>query len=120
MRGIALVALVCVLAAPVYADAAVARNGVLHGVVTRGLPCSPGTAIVCGTPVAGATIVFLRHGQPVAQTTTASDGTYRIRLRGGVTYGITVRGHSHSAPSTARVRRGHVTKVDIAIDTLSN
>src|SRR5262245_40273874 len=120
VRGLALVALVVGLAVPASAGAGVARTGVLHGVVTHGLPCSPGSAAPCGSPVAGVTIVFLRHGHAVAQTTSAADGTYRIKLRGGRRYGITVRGHARSTPSTALVRRGHVTKVDIAIDTLSN
>jgi hypothetical protein len=107
------------LAVPVYAGAAVARTGVLHGVVTRGPSCSPESASPCGEPVAGVTIVFLRHGHSVAQTTSAADGTYRIRLRGGMRYGITVRGHDRATPGTVRVRRGRVTRVDIAIDTLS-
>jgi hypothetical protein len=120
VRGVTLAALVFVLAVPVYAGAAVARTGVLRGVVTRGPACSPGGAGPCGEPVAGVTIVFLRHGHPVAHTTSASDGTYRIRLRGGVRYGIRVRGHDHSTPGTVRVRRGRVTHVDIAIDTLTS
>jgi hypothetical protein len=105
---------------PVYADAAVSRTGVLHGVVTRGPACPPGSAIPCGSPAAGVTIVFVRNGHPVAHTTSAADGTYRIRLRGGMRYGITARGYTHSTPDMIRVRRGHVTRVDIAIGTLSN
>jgi hypothetical protein len=120
VRGVALVALVVALAVPVYADATVSRTGVLHGVVTRGPACPPGGAIPCGSPVAGVTIVFVRNGHAVAHTTSAADGTYRIRLRGGMRYGITVRGHIHSTPGMARVRRGHVTRVDISIGTLGN
>jgi len=118
-RGVALAALVFVLAVPAYAGAALPRTGVLHGLVTRGPACSPGSASPCGEPVAGVTIVFLGHGHSVAHTTSAADGTYRIRLRGGMRYGITVRDHDHSTPGTVRVRRGRVTQVDIAIDTLS-
>src|SRR5437764_4697733 len=66
MRGLALVALVVFLAVPVYADAAVARTGVLLGVVTRGPDCSPGGLTPCGEPLAGVTIVFSRHGHSVA------------------------------------------------------
>jgi hypothetical protein len=116
MRVIALVAVVFVLAVPAYAGTAVARTGVLHGVVTRGLACSSGRESPCGEPVPGVTIVFLRHGHSVAKTTSAADGTYRIRLR-GMRYGIRVRGHAHSTPGTVRVWRGRVTRVDIAIDT---
>jgi len=119
VRGVALIAIVFVLAVPMYAGAAVPRTGVLHGVVTRGPACSPGNTSPCGEPVAGVTILFLRHGHSVAHTTSAADGTYRIRLRGGMSYGITVHGHDHSTPDTVRVRRGRVTRVDIAIDTLS-
>ena len=119
VRGVALIALVSVLAVPVYAGAAVSRTGVLHGMVTRGPGCSPGNTSPCGEPVAGVTIDFVRHGHSVAHATSAADGTYRIRLRGGRTYGITVHGHDHSTPGTVRVRRGRVTRVDIAIDTLS-
>ena len=119
MRRVALVALVFALAVPAYAAAAgAARTGMLRGVVIRGPACSPGRASPCGEPVAGITIVFLRHGHSVAQTTSAADGTYRIRLP-GARYRITVRGHDHSAPATVRVRRGHVMRVDISIDALS-
>jgi hypothetical protein len=34
-------------------------------------------------------------------------------------YGIAVRGHDHSTPGAVRVRRGRVTQLDIAIDTVS-
>lgn len=117
MRGVALVALVSVLAVPAGVDAATLahRTGVLHGVVTRGPACTPGNPLPCIPPVAGVKILFLRLGHLAAQTTTASNGTYRIRLRAG-RYAIQLPGRGNWRPGHALVRRGQVTRIDIAFD----
>ena len=120
MRLLAFVAVMLVLAAPASAGAASRLNhrGVLRGVVTRGPACSPGQPGPCGDPIAGVTIRFLHHGNAVAQTTTAADGTYRIRLHAG-NYGIQLPGRNQWRPTQARVLRGRVTRNNIAIDSLT-
>ena len=99
------------------ATAARTPTGVLRGTVTRG-PITPvcSTAHPCDEPVAGAKIVFLRRGRPIAHATTRADGSYRIRLAGG-RYAIRVRGYLRWTPMRVLVRRGRVTRLDIALDT---
>jgi Carboxypeptidase regulatory-like domain len=91
--------------------------GVVRGTVTRG-PITPvcSTAHPCDEPAAGAKIVFFRNGRPIAHTTTRADGSYRIRLAGG-RYGVRIRGAFRWTPTRVLVRRGRVTRLDIAIDT---
>jgi hypothetical protein len=99
------------------ASAARTPTSVVRGTVTRG-PITPvcSTAQPCDAPAAGAKIIFLRNGRPIAHTTTRVDGSYRIRLAGG-RYGIRVRGAFRWTPTRVLVRRGRVTRLDIAIDT---
>lgn len=93
------------------------HSGVLYGVVTRGPACS-GQHEPCGEPVPGVKVVFHRVGHPAAQTTTAADGRYRIRLHAG-RYGIQLPGRTKWSPNQARVVRGQRTRVNIAIDSLT-
>jgi len=119
VKLVVLAALLLVLVVPVAGAASrTSQRGVLYGVVTRGPACSKGELHPCVAPLPGVTIVFLRHGHAVAQTTTGGDGTYQIRLHTG-RYGIRVPGHKRWAPVRVRVWRGQVTRTNIEIDTLS-
>ena len=110
-------ALLVAFAAPASAAVLSNRTGVLHGTVTHGPACSPAQP-PCGEPVPGVKIVFLRHGQPVAQTTTTNVGTYRIRLHAG-SYGVRLPGQNQWKPTQVRVLRGTTTRVNITIDSLT-
>jgi hypothetical protein len=119
VRFLALIALLA-FATPMVAGAAIqsSRTGVLHGVVTRGPACSPGSSQPCTDPIPGIKIVFLRHGYPVGRTTTTDAGTYRIRLQAG-RYGIQLPGRNQWQPTQVRVLRGRTASLNIAIDALS-
>ncbi|HEX4521845.1 MAG TPA: hypothetical protein VH063_19985 [Gaiellaceae bacterium] len=112
MRLAAFVALALAFVAPAVAGTA-GSSGVLRGVVTRGPTCSKGRPRPCA-PMPDVKLVFLRNGSPVARTTSGDLGTYRIRLSAG-TYGIRLPGRRNWLPARARVRRGQVTRVDIAV-----
>jgi hypothetical protein len=111
-------ALLLVLALGFAAPAATRTpTGIVRGTVTRG-PVTPicSEAQPCCVPATGVRLVFLRNGRPIAHTTTRIDGSCRIRLATG-RYGIRVRGWRRWRPTHMIVRRGHVTRLDIALDT---
>jgi len=118
VRLLTLIAVLAFVTSGVAGAAANSRHtGVLHGVVTRGPGCSPGTTQPCADPIAGVNIVFLQHGRAAGQTTTTDAGTYRIRLHAG-RYGIRVPGRSEWQPNSVLVMRGQVTRINIEIDAL--
>jgi hypothetical protein len=111
-------AAVAALLAPA-ASAALPTSG-LYGVVTKGpiVPvCHVGTP--CDAPVQ-VTLVFSRLGRDVARTRSTAAGRYRIALTPGYyavrtleRIGIT----RNIRPVNVHVRRGHVDRLDFAIDT---
>lgn len=112
MRFAALIGLTLAFAVAANAGTTHSRaTGVLLGTVTRSPAC--GREHPC-TALPDVKIVFLRHGRPVAQTTTDDAGSYRIRLRAG-RYGIRLPGSSRWLPSRVRVLRGQTMRVNIAI-----
>jgi hypothetical protein len=120
MRLFALLALLLALAGSASASTAagIGHSGVLKGIVTRGPACSKTQLHPCSAPIPGVEIVFLRHGNPVARTTTDASGTYQMRLHAG-RYGIQLPGRERSLPTHVRVRRTLVTRVNIAFDVLN-
>ena len=115
MKLIGVMAVVLALGTPAAAGTA-GRTGVLHGVVSKSPACSRPQPCV---PVPHARIVFLRHGHPVAHTTSSDFGSYRIRLTAG-RYGIRVSGYNGTQPAQVRVRRAQVKRVDISVGQPSN
>ena len=115
MKLIGVMAVVLALGTPAAVGANTAgrsgRTGVLHGVVSKSPACSKPQPCV---PVPNAKIVFLRHGHPVAHTTSSDFGSYRIRLTAG-RYGIRVWGYDGAQPVHVRVRRAQVKRVDITV-----
>lgn len=120
MRHVAVVALLFALAAPAGAVAASrqSQTGVIQGIVTRGPSCSKQQLHPCSPPLPDVRIVFLRQGHVVAETSTNADGTYRIRLHAGL-YAIRLPGRDRWQPTRVDVLGGRVTRVDIAIDSLT-
>ena len=111
-------ALVLVVALGVVAPAAARTpSRILRGTVTRG-PVTPvcSDAQACYVHAAGAKLVFLRKGRPVARTTTHADGSYRIRLARG-RYAIRVRAWQRWTPTHVLIGSKRVTRLDVSIDT---
>jgi hypothetical protein len=98
---------------------AVALAGGLHGVVTKGPTqpvCRQGQS--CSVPV-HVTLLFRRAGHTY-RTRSGHDGRYRILLAPGY-YTVTTLERvgivRNIRPRTVHVRRGHVDRLNFAIDT---
>lgn len=73
----------------------------------------------CTKPAPGALLVFKRDGRVVARVTARRDATYRVLLAPG-RYAVAApqyRRGSGVTPSTVRVLRGRIVRVDLQIDT---
>ena len=116
MRG-RLVLLIAVGALTVAPSALPATPTGLHGTVlsqTRPI-CYEGRS--CRAPVPGVVLVFRRDGVIVARTTSQAGGTYRVVLRRGV-YIVSAANvpTARIAPSSVRVGRGLMKRVDFDLD----
>jgi hypothetical protein len=102
--------------APAISGASVTRSGV-HGSVRRGPTqpvCQVGTP--CTAPAAGVRLTFLR-GTVVRHKRTNKRGRYSIRLAPG-RYAVRVSGGRFGyTPRKVIVRRGHMSRLNIQIDT---
>jgi hypothetical protein len=93
--------------------------GGLHGTVTKG-PTAPvcRVGVSCSAPVQ-VTLVFRRPGH-VYRTRSAANGYYEIRVPAGYYSVSTVERIGivpNIRPHAVHVRRGHLDKLDFAIDT---
>ena len=114
------VSLALVLATAAAAPAAGAgQRATVHGIVTRG-PLRPVCVETqpCEGPAARVTLRFVRNGRVVARAETASDGSYRVRLRPGqYRVWMPVRSGVDFKPRAVRVRKARSYRVDFSIDT---
>jgi len=115
MRRIALVALVLAFAVAPEAGAS-SRTGVVEGIVT------PRWSRLHEIAAASVHSSLARHDRlrprrrAVARTTAGLDGAYRIRLAVG-RYSLRLSGDARPLPAQVVVRSGHVTRIDIVVET---
>ena len=93
----------------------------LRGLVKRG-PITPVCIadVPCDSPAANTRLLFFRSGAQVSSVQTSATGTYRVTLAPGE-YGVRIARKSGVGrkiePSTVRVVRGRVLRVNFSIDT---
>jgi len=113
VRFLVVLAAALVLGGP--ASAATVSSG-LYGTVERG-PVTPVCVAQqpCSAPAVGAVLTFWRNSSMAGRTTVTSDGSYRVHLPSGF---YTVRAsQKRIEPTTVRVIRGRMVRLDFSIDT---
>jgi hypothetical protein len=122
VAAVAALAAAAVAARPAEDRSSAATQSGLQGTVYRGpiLPvCRVGKPCEAAAP--GVTLTFSRADVRVMRTKTGSDGTYHVLLPPGV-YAVSadMRGPGRAqmpVPHRAKVRSGHIDKLDFRIDT---
>jgi hypothetical protein len=114
--------LLTVAAVVISAGAASGATGSgLRGLVTRA-PITPVCMVdqPCDEPAANVRLVFLQNGVVVSRVRTSATGWYRLALAPG-RYAVRLPGKPalgrNLKPQSARVLRGHYSRVDFSIDT---